>query len=335
MPAAGQLNLVMSVVQPGSPPIEVVVEPGPQHAAAVIATAKLDPAPKHLGVLDDLARDVLPRGSRPVEALSHEAIQPGDALGGRCISLEYLPESFQGFVNGHHDRLLDAATRFWRLLRWRYDVDVGRRAFASVTLEWSREAGLWHTMPLRGFATARFLRGLPVEPEAAHEIQTLAAEELSEPLAHDLRREAEDLQHVNGRSALVIAMTALEVGVKAHISRTIPHAQWLIEELPSPPVKTLLESFVPTLPNQNPVHAFPPRRLLETIKKATTARNRLIHAGREIARAGFLPEVLQAIKDTLYVLDALGGQGWALEHVSNQTRDELGLGASPRMGAQR
>lgn len=334
MPAAGEPLLAMRMHY-GSPPIEVVVVPGPAHTAAVIATVDLDPAPRHLSVLDDLAADVLPRGSRPVEALSQETIQPGNALGGLLISIEYLPEPFRNYVDGLHNRLLDAATRCWSLLRWRYDVDVGRRGFASVAFEWSREAGLWHTMPFRGVTTARFLRGLPAEPEAAREVQRLATEGLREPVAFDLLREAEDLRQVNGRSALAIAMTALEVGVKEHIARTVPHARWLVEELPTPSVKKLLEGFVPTLPNPNPVESFPSSRLLKTIEKATTARNQLIHRGHETARAEFLLEVLQAIKDTLYILDALSGQVWALEHVSNQTRDELRLGASLRRGAQR
>lgn len=61
-----------------------------------------------------------------------------------------------------------------------------------------------------------------------------------EPLGHELLNEARASRGDNDRSALVIAVTALEVRVKEFIIRRVPAAEWLVTKAPSPPIEAIL-----------------------------------------------------------------------------------------------
>jgi hypothetical protein len=59
-------------------------------------------------------------------------------------------------------------------------------------------------------------------------------DKVEEPLAHELLREAKAALGGSPRGALLMAATALETGVKTHLSRLVPDASWLLSEMPSP-----------------------------------------------------------------------------------------------------
>jgi hypothetical protein len=68
-----------------------------------------------------------------------------------------------------------------------------------------------------------------------------------EPLARQVFREAWSHIGVNPRSALVIGVSAAEVGLRGLIGTLIPDAKWLVEEIQTPPVGKILRKFLPTL----------------------------------------------------------------------------------------
>ncbi|ABI81912.1 hypothetical protein Pcar_3293 [Syntrophotalea carbinolica DSM 2380] len=116
------------------------------------------------------------------------------------------------------------------------------------------------------------------------------------------------------------------MAVKTTIGTLVPNSNWLVENVPSPPVSRLLIEYLPTLPVGNTVGGKvlpPPKTTMEVIKKAVTIRNRIAHIGAKAPSDDTLDEILDAIQDTLWLLDYYCGHAWAYEHISNTTRQEL------------
>jgi hypothetical protein len=78
-------------------------------------------------------------------------------------------------------------------------------------------------------------------------LQLLVAEDLSEPFAYELLREAWALRDSSPRSSVLIAIAALEVGVKQYIADRVKPAKWLVNNLPAPDVIRILQKYLPSL----------------------------------------------------------------------------------------
>jgi hypothetical protein len=150
-----------------------------------------------------------------------------------------------------------------------------------------------------------------------------------EPLGHELLREAKAaMRNGSPRSGLLLAATALEAGVKTHAAKLVPDADWLLAEMPSPPIHKMLRHYLPNL------HASRGTGLAEWAKlkplfkdaeKLAKYRNDLAHAGDMPANViTALPELMNSVSDLLYVLDALEGHQWAKGCVSHRTSKMLG-----------
>ena len=83
----------------------------------------------------------------------------------------------------------------------------------------------------------------------------LIDEGADEPLAHALLREAEINRNRDAlRSALILAVAAIEIGVKRFIATAIPGTAWLLEQIQSPPTHKLLSDYLPTLPAKQTIN---------------------------------------------------------------------------------
>jgi hypothetical protein len=144
-----------------------------------------------------------------------------------------------------------------------------------------------------------------------------------EPLGRQLFREAWGQVGTNPRSALVIGVTAAEVGLKRLIATLIPGTDWLMDEIPTPPVGKILRKFLPTLQvkakrvDGGPI--MPPRELIRRIEKAIVYRNDVVHAGKPPPTRQELAVMLRAISDFLWMCDIYLGEHWAARHISPET----------------
>jgi len=148
----------------------------------------------------------------------------------------------------------------------------------------------------------------------------------SEPLGHELFLEAWGLRRENPRSSLIIGLCAAEVGFKQCIGKLAPDAEWLANNLPSPPLDRMLSNYLPLLPAKLRIEGQilkPSGRLRSAIKKGNEARNRTVHAGSEPPKGEFLEELLLSIRDLLYLLDFYCGFEWALEYIRDEVREEM------------
>ena len=130
-------------------------------------------------------------------------------------------------------------------------------------------------------------------------------------------------QTPNSRSSLVIGVAAAEVGLKQLIAALVPHAKSLVENIPSPPLDTMIRKVLPDLPIKADIEPArrAPRHLRTAIIAAVEDRNRIVHLGA-MPRCD-LREALLAIREFLYLLDMYSGHAWAATLLTEKTQSAL------------
>ena len=140
-----------------------------------------------------------------------------------------------------------------------------------------------------------------------------------EPLARQVFREAWNQIDVSPRAALVIGVSAAEVGLRGLIGFLIPDAR-----MQAPPVRKILRKILPTLPvkakwaDGRPITL--PSELITQVKKAFDYRNKVVHVGAMPPSRRELAIMLRAIRDLLWICDVYLGEHWAIKHVSLETK---------------
>jgi hypothetical protein len=207
----------------------------------------------------------------------------------------------------------EAARRTVALLRWRISDDGPHQPLHVEREQWSLDREMWHETPV-GVSGRSWSSVAPlICDEIRDDVQMYLDQGVEAPLALALWREAWELRGANDRSALLIGMAALEVGVKHYIAAVAPDTAWLLEELPAPPVHRLLDEYIPRLPTPKgePVQPLGDA-VRERIRKAQDLRNKVAHAGRERVDQGTVFETLRTIRAVLVTLDVNRGFAWAV-----------------------
>lgn len=276
----------------------------------VVATSEFEPSPKVAGLLESTRREAAPRVYEELEAPLR---------------------SFSEMVD---KELFDASVQVFGLLRWRNANPGSYRRFVDNGAEWSPDGEQWFRLPARVSPRGSISRGLLLTKESEEEVSKLAAAGLSEPLAHELLREAHSASR-DPRTALISGVAALEIGVKACVAALVPLAQWLVENVPSPPVERLLADYLPTLPAKNTINERvlpPPATHLTVIKKAVFTRNKVVHSGKAEVTWETSTEALRVIADVLWLLDYYAGNTWALANASRGMVEQLKNPSTPSGG---
>jgi hypothetical protein len=277
-------------------------------------------APELITLFEDLEAQRLPAALR---GRTFATVAPAIRLEGIDVPFESLPHSYDAFESSIATMLHQAAAATLRQVRWRYGLAGGYRPITSTFgLERSTDGRTWLRV-VSAIIGELWSTGYPkLDEQAAAEVQSMAAVNDSEPLGHELLREAEELRQ-SPRSALVIAVAALEVGLKEFIARRVPEAAWLVEHLQSPPVSRMLRDYVPGLIN-DPSKA-PPKTLRTMVDTAIEKRNAAVHRGAPPPTLTELRMVIEGVRDLLYLFDFYSGHPWALEQLSVDTLRDLGI----------
>jgi hypothetical protein len=224
-----------------------------------------------------------------------------------------------------YDELCEIAQQATLAFRWRANIDGPHNPFRSRGWRFCLESDDWTPMPstIRGIITVGLAR--PKDLSAlAPEIGALVASG-GEPLGHQMLREAWMQRVENPRSAIVLGIAAVEVGLKEYIAVAVPGARWLVEELPTPPVVTMLRDYLPTLTRADGAPGTaspPPETTLKVLTKGVRLRNRAAHVGAKISNTE-AESVLRAVRDVLWLLDFYRGHRWVLQYVGEDVRKAL------------
>jgi len=213
-------------------------------------------------------------------------------------------------------------------LRWRMNILGSHDPFSSRGGKWSRDKKYWHPMPAGYSCSVEALGTTRFSKEEKKDIRKIIKVVKEEPVYHEMYREAWGQRHSNPRSSLVTGLAALEVATKTAILSLVPKSEWLVENLPSPPVVKILQYYIPSLKALNTIDGVvlpPPSAsgVLEILNKAVSKRNQLIHSGGQPLKGDKLDVTLNAIKDTIWLLDYYLGYEWAYQFISEETRREL------------
>lgn len=219
------------------------------------------------------------------------------------------------------------AERGLRLLLWRTgSTEPSNPIRLALSFSWSKSGEDWKLLDSGTSLnlTAGPVMGSLTQP-LADEVSAALAAGLSEPIGHELLREAWQHRDAAPRSALVIGMAAAEVAFKSYAGVLAPQAKWLIDELQAPPLDKMLKDFLPLLDLKLRINgkALIPTALRRTLKRGIELRNMTAHnaAQEEVGRREVL-DVLEGVRDLLYLLDVYcGGQQWAVDYFSRDSRE--------------
>ncbi|WP_156438915.1 hypothetical protein [Bradyrhizobium valentinum] len=252
----------------------------------------------------------------------------GKIAEGFGVPLELYPPELQNICDAAANDLRSTAERFFKLLRWQQEIDGPHHVF-----EWD-PALYWRTSPSGEYyivgrrqqtSIGRSPAGIEWEEADERDFRDLWAKvEAAEPLGHELLREAQGAVRAAPRSALLLAASALEAGIKTHIARLAPETEWLMMEAPAPPVNKMLRDYLPQLHAAKGVGLAEWGKLRPLFKEAEELakhRNKLTHSG-EMPEAVIakLPSFLDTVSDLLYILDVVEGNEWARHNVQFKTR---------------
>jgi hypothetical protein len=304
----------------------------PQGGAVAVARTQLEPNDAVARGFAALADFRLPEGTPQASLLNWRRYQ--DASGrlkpGMVYPQSSLPPAMSSFIEQMRKDLVQAISRSCLALRWRYALPGPHNPLRAMSAgpEWSVDGSSWHLLPANSDLRTHLAPEVYPTDSVTAAVQTLLDAGHDEPIAHQIFREALENRAANRRSALVMAVAALEVGIKTFVGQWDPSASWLITHMPSPLIRRILAEYLPSLEapaTRNERVSAPPKAVLDLIDKAVSFRDRVAHPLGDDIPHETVEEMLTAIGDVLWMLDFHGGAEWAASHISAPTRAALGL----------
>jgi hypothetical protein len=224
---------------------------------------------------------------------------------GPSYGLEYYPGPFVSFINMVQGKLSTAGDSLVKILRWRYAQEGPPLPIGIIGLFCSKNNGeTWHPIP----GNYSIINVTP--PHSVLDTKEINVNEISasiksdsqEPVGHELLRESKELQHTSPRSAVLIAVSAIEVAVKSAIIDKISDAAWIVDNIQTPPVVEILTKYFPILFSD--VNQFyeptKERGIVKVIYEAVTIRNQMVHKGASPPKKEKVEEIINAVQDFLW-----------------------------------
>jgi hypothetical protein len=236
----------------------------------------------------------------------------------------------QSLLEGIRIALFETLKRTIHDFKWRHAV-IGSfdPIVQNSSLCWSTDGVNWqpaYPTPKLEMVTKPGFMMQQSTPETVASLEKLVSSQIDEPIGHELYNEAYELKWSNPRSSLVIGIAALETGIKECASHLVPNAEWLINNVQSPPLPKMLSHLLPQLPVVNRIagKVLPaPKSMIKRVAEAVETRNRIAHGRGGVIDPEELWDFLRTARDLLYLLDYYRGHEWAWENIGHQTRNEL------------
>jgi hypothetical protein len=312
--------------------------PSTEHAPRPLictVAAPINVSDKRKRLLDQLVQGRMPDGSKGIDPDSAFPEEDAEFYAGIVDEQgnlrhglpprQFLPETLNLLLEEASKITFDLAESTLRMIRWRAGLQGPPTILTrDLFIEWSEDDENWHGIWNGSTITVSVSGRSPFRDQWREFVERNTAP-IPEPLGHELYHEAEFLLPENPRSAVLMLVTAAEVAVKQCIAALAPDTTWLMENMPSPPVVALLLDYMPQL---NVVRAFgdrlvcpPPKEVSDELKAMIQVRNRLTHVGYAPPSQESLMRKFEIVRDLLWLLDYYVGQDWAMEHVSQRTRE--------------
>lgn len=244
------------------------------------------------------------------------------------------PKAYWSFLDATCKRLDQETNQSLGVLFWRTRTRGGPSALHSSEhrIHWQDGNHLdrVNIISLRSWQPPP--HGLVISGEASPKTLKLAEDErqdiirirtpgTGEPLGHSLLQEAWRLVETNPRSALVIGVAAAEARIKELIVAIEPSTEWLVENIPSPPLVMLVSNYLKTLDVKLDINGrapTPQNRWKKKLEEAVKLRNKIVHGRKVPLRSEEVIRLLKEVSDLLYLCDYYSGEAWALSKLDEQ-----------------
>lgn len=236
-------------------------------------------------------------------------------------------DDLREFTVGIRHRLEYPAFRVLQLSRWLGGLASASLPEAGQVFQWSIDGAVWHSAPTSDDPQFIGEGEFVLDDRWPDVLQTfISHEHIAEPLAWQVFHEAVALRFRSPRAAFVLALTAVEVGIKLLPGSLSPSSSeaWLALEIQTPHLDKLLYGYVPLLTEKRvtgkPKEAIP-NKLRQRLVAASALRNKLVHSNEPPPRDEVVAEVLDDVYNFLYLLDWFSGTEWATIRVSPEWRN--------------
>lgn len=260
-------------------------------------------------------------------------IKPGEPLTrSHDVSDYWMPPLVSSYTERQHARVLDYARRTAELFRWiiaEHEIDGRIYSPALSVPMWSLNGSPYSAIVPRMQLTIATLPPPTVPSQAALEIlRKLGQIGRAAPVSDDIIREAFALRSSDPRAAVVLAVAAAEAAFRRLVADLVPNAEYLVQELQTPPLVTLLKHYLPKLPVRSaPRLVHIPKKTLTALEHAVNLRNAIVHKGATEPGEDATRAALRVASNLVRLFDYYSGETWALEFVDEELRTELALRA--------
>lgn len=241
---------------------------------------------------------------------------------------DILPKIMQDYLNNVSDDLHSYGNRTYKAVRWINGFEGPVNPFSGGEKTWSFDGTKWHQFPKQYSIEYEAKTGLRGSKDLRKIVKPVVENGNSEPLANELYLEAFNLKSTHPRSALLIGIAAAETGVKQFITNLQPQTKWIIENMQSPDILSLIKEYIPSLEVNNTIKGevlFPQKSIIKPLRKGIQMRNIVAHGGTCSLTSKNLKATLKAVRQLLWLLDYYSGYDWALEHFDEEVKVELNI----------
>jgi hypothetical protein len=242
------------------------------------------------------------------------------------------PPALQQLCEKAHGQLQQVTRSFIHLVRWRLNPGswTGDRSKVRGTrFHWSRDGREWNELARMPNLT------LNVQPAGARLAEAterilVSLSEAEAPLGREVWHAAAAADEQDDpRTSIILSVSAVEIELKRFIGEIVPQAEWLVMNLPTPPIVTMIVKYLPTLEGYDDKYE-PPKNVIKSLGEAVSRRNTLVHVGtksadRILATRDEAQDSLNASSDMLWLFDVYRGHRWALNYLTPETQKALKL----------
>lgn len=233
---------------------------------------------------------------------------------GPDYGIDHYPYSLKNFLTPIDKAHSEFFHRIINVLSWRcFNTRDLSYQTKGLGLLFSFDSTSWCSLPHLGSISAEFV---PRPPNLNHflgnseEITKLIDAPNFISLPVELLYEAKKVIGSSPRSSLVIAVSALEVKIKDFISKKTDKAEWLINNLQSPPTEKLLSEYIPQLVNDSQDYLKSIEKYIYKIRNVISERNKVTHLGYKTTSAK-VKNYIDSIEKVMYLLDYHSNCEWA------------------------
>ena len=215
------------------------------------------------------------------------------------------------FCDSINDMLTEYARNTITTLRWRLSLSGSHNPFQSfLWLYGSLDGSTWFRLPTTTTVSVSDMLVPKVTQQLSEEIVGMVSNRILESVYHEIYRETALHSSSDRRAALVLGIAAAEIGCKKLVSNLVPNSTWLMSEIPSPPLISLLRDYLPII---EPRFSISPE-LIRVLEAGVQKRNQIVHGKSTSVDHKQVSSVLSAVKGLLFWFDFYSGYEWSEQY---------------------